>query len=687
MVVMKVLDSVALLYTRDANGIRSPEYCTVPLWYAVSQCAFTPSKEVAPQMETTPRPELWGFDFPLPAFHSTVVHVPFIPAHSRLPLDNDMTSIDELFKKPFLPSAGAPSSAGSKRKYETPDAQAAYKSTKLSTNGDAKGKTNGQAYVEEESGDGEDDDMEAGPELPPDDDPTEDDEGRFFGGGLNETTTAALDFVDRADGDNDEQVAAEKIDAAWLRRLALSFERKISKNSELRAKYEDDPSKFMGSEADLDAEIKNLSILSEHPELYSEFAKIGCAASLVSLLAHENTDIAIDAIEIISELTDEDVIAEPEQWDLLVEAFLEADLLGLVVQNFGRFDENNESDRSGIYHALSILEHLASNTTIAVHVGNHEVLKYLNNRIKTKENPVSQNKQYAAEVLQVLLQTSGEVRDRFITADGIDTILTLLAPYRKRDPENDSTEEEYAENLFDALTVTLASPSGKKAFLEAEGVELTLIMIKEGKFSRTRALKLLDHAMAGPTDASREVAERLVDAAGLKTVFSVFMKDKGKDKQAVEHLIGIFSALLRLLPGESAARIRTLAKFVEKDFEKLQKLVKLRFDYQGRVHAADQQIAVERKHANRNELEEKEDEWFSRRMDAGLYCLQTLDVILAWLVAEDSGARRRIIDLLKDRDEGLQQLKQGLQDQLKGVDVDEEGDVAEMLQALIDCFV
>ena len=84
----------------------------------------------------------------------------------------------------------------------------------------------------------------------------------------------------------------------------------------------DNVSRFMGSEADLDADIKALSILSEHSNFYQEFAQLGCVSSLVSLLAHENTDIAIDAIEIISELTDEDVEAEQSQWDALVDAMV-----------------------------------------------------------------------------------------------------------------------------------------------------------------------------------------------------------------------------------------------------------------------------------------------------------------------------------------------------------------------------
>lgn len=80
--------------------------------------------------------------------------------------------------------------------------------------------------------------------------------------------------------------------------------------------------RFLASEADLDVEIKALSVLSEHPELYEEFAELGCVGSLVSLLAHENTDIAIDAIEILGELVDEDVQAETAQWNALANAMV-----------------------------------------------------------------------------------------------------------------------------------------------------------------------------------------------------------------------------------------------------------------------------------------------------------------------------------------------------------------------------
>ncbi len=142
-------------------------------------------------------------------------------------------------------------------------------------------------------------------------------------------------------------------------------------------------------------------------------------------------------------------------------------------------------------------------------------------------------------------------------------------------------------------------------------------------------------------------------------MFGMFMKKQ--DGQTTEHLLGIFSALLRLLPANSSGRIRALAKFVEKDYEKLGRLVKLRRDYAARVAVVDKEIMNEQAKLDADEREEMIDEWDSRRLDAGLFCLQTIDVILAWLVAEDDGASQRIQSLLADREESLAVVKATLQ--------------------------
>lgn len=150
------------------------------------------------------------------------------------------------------------------------------------------------------------------------------------------------------------------------------------------------------------------------------------------------------------------------------------------------------------------------------------MLPWLLSRIQQKESPVSQNKQYSAEILAILLQSSSKNRDKFVSLEGVEILLQLLSQYRKRDPEKGSDEEEYVENLFDCLVCVVEEDSGKNKFLDGEGVELAQIMLKEGKFSKQRALRVLDHALGGLGGAP--ACERLVEVAGLRTVFGMFMK-------------------------------------------------------------------------------------------------------------------------------------------------------------------
>lgn len=150
------------------------------------------------------------------------------------------------------------------------------------------------------------------------------------------------------------------------------------------------------------------------------------------------------------------------------------------------------------------------------------IISWLLNRIQRPEPTVSQNKQYSTEVLAILLQSAGSNRAKLIESDGIDIMLQLLSSYRKRNPGKGTEEEEYVENLFDCVTCCVDDREGKMKFLVAEGIELCLIMLREGKMSKPRALRLLDHALGGPDGAG--CCEKLVEAAGLKVIFSIFMK-------------------------------------------------------------------------------------------------------------------------------------------------------------------
>ena len=172
---------------------------------------------------------------------------------------------------------------------------------------------------------------------------------------------------------------------------------------------------------------------------------------------------------------------------------------------------------------LGVMENLASRASIAELIGKEtSIIKWLIARIQRKEPSVSQNKQYSAEVLAILLQSSAANRAQLIESEGIDIFLQLLSPYRKRDPSKGTEEEEYVENLFDCITCCVNDRKGKENFVHAEGIELCLIMLREGKMSKSRALRLLDHALSGPDGAA--CCEKLVEEAGLKVVFRLFMK-------------------------------------------------------------------------------------------------------------------------------------------------------------------
>ena len=75
----------------------------------------------------------------------------------------------------------------------------------------------------------------------------------------------------------------------------------------------------------------------------------------------------------------------------------------------------------------------------------------------------------------------------------------------------------------------------------------------------------------------------------------------------------------------------------------------------------DKGIAEEKAELSAEEQADAADEWLSRRLDAGLYTLQTVDTVLAWLVAEDESAKTLVLDTLADRGEGLGVIKKTLE--------------------------
>ncbi|KAJ9097641.1 hypothetical protein QFC21_004677 [Naganishia friedmannii] len=517
-------------------------------------------------------------------------------------------------------------------------------------------------------------------------------EGRFFGGGTNQTQEQILDMFARVEDDMGSGLPT----VPELRRQIIKFERIVQKNTEMRARFIDDPSKYLDSEAELDKAFTFLYPLTADPlTYYPELSRHETLiATLTNLLTHENTDIALQVVAVIFELTDEDVgeelvegaVEEEEEDDdekreevarkvrmvmgEFVTALLDNSLFELLVPNLTRLNEQDEeSDRTGVFNILGIFENILSFIPpLALQVVNTtELLPWLLKRI-ARDRAYDSNKQYATEILAILLQEEREVRLKFVEFKGVD--ITLEAEYRQKDPA-DSEEVEYMENLFNTLCSALAEPEAKRAFNDAEGVELMVLIMKDKKAAKTRAIKVLDYACQTDTDEGKKCGERFVEALGLKTLFPVFMGKTGhkKSKRAPtathsaledeEHVLSILSSLFTTLESDSVPRIRLLAKFVEADYEKVDRLIEMMEGAEGRLRSVHQEIELEEQgmKANNEEITEVEtDEWYMRRMNAGLAHLQDICYCLAWLIMEDDGAQAHARMLLDRKGRSFEEI-------------------------------
>jgi beta-catenin-like protein 1 len=342
----------------------------------------------------------------------------------------------------------------------------------------------------------------------------------------------------RPDGGEVDLSAADAVEVLDLRaakRLLLAFERRLRDNLEARMKYPDDPARFADSEIALHAEADRLRLLAGAPELFPDLVPIGLASSLASLLTHDNADLAAAAASLLADLTDSDDPDDLAAVQALADALVEANALDLLVHNLSRFSEADPDEAEAVHNTLAVLENLLD---LRPHLADKvcdgtKLLRWLLSRLKARE--FDANKQYASEILAILLQNSPANQKRLGQINGVDGLLQAVAMYKSRDPKT-SDEEEMLENLFDCLCCVLMPLENKERFLKAEGVELMIIIMKQKKLAYSSAIRTLDFAMTRFPPA----CERFVDVLGLKTAFAAFM---GKASEPSTYLF--FSHLRR----------------------------------------------------------------------------------------------------------------------------------------------
>ncbi|EFJ07077.1 hypothetical protein SELMODRAFT_448582 [Selaginella moellendorffii] len=493
------------------------------------------------------------------------------------------------------------------------------------------------------------------------------------GGEIDEALLAALESSSSGAGAGGGGGAAvELLDVKGVKKMVLAFERKLRDNIEARMKYVDQPDRFVESEVDLDEELKKMHALAASPDLYPELVRLKVVGSIVSLLGHENTDISTDVVNLLNELTDGDVIGDNEPAGLLVDELVSSNALELLVQNLSRLDEADPDEAAAVFNSLSIVENLIEVRPAVVELvcERSKLLKWLLTRIKVKE--FDSNKLYASEILAILLQSSAANQLRLGQLNGVDTLLQSVALYKSRDPKS-SEEEEMLENLYDCLCSVVMHPDNKDKFVKAEGVELMVIIMKQKKkLAYGSALKALDFSLTKCSDA----CERFVDVLGLKSLFPAFMGKvpKKSGEEVDERLISLIYSLFAGLT-KDASKERLLSKFEENEYEKIDRLMEFFVKYHNRVKAESKKLDAE----SFEELDE--DDKYLKRLDAGLFTLQLLALILAhiWL-SKLPGVQSRIDLLLKQQRLSREDVKSVLQEYRDNVD-DEGG------KASVEAFI
>lgn len=428
----------------------------------------------------------------------------------------------------------------------------------------------------------------------------------------------------------------------------------------------------MDSEIALDNAIKSLSVLGETP-LLPLLVKSGSVETLTSLVAHENSDISDSAIKVIGELIDIDNSADQDDIQALTQDLLTTYNFGTVLTQFLELKLNtNEMDSESVADALRIVENINSlglETTVLAFY-NTKLVRWLLQTLNSPSCP-STIKYNSAELLASMLVTSPRFSS-LVTSDGVDALLQAIAPVRKGSVRKGSDEEGFYRDLFDSLIRSLRSDSARHAFLENEGIELMLILVKDGSSAswvRQDAFRVLGEALKGSDGDS--IAKRIVEAGGLKRLFSILSKraTKGHKREAVDEVLHIVAYLLRWLPLGSSERNRVVAKFAQDKFEKLGIMLDLR---RKAIESLNAQKEVLRNQKSQHNDDENEDDAELRRyaeqleeeeslLKAGKERLRSIDIILSWLAIEYAEFKD---ELVKNQGVDAKQLAATLEDNI-----------------------
>lgn len=469
-------------------------------------------------------------------------------------------------------------------------------------------------------------------------------------------------------------------DEKAARRLIKDLKRKFTTNQSARVKSED-PNKFWESEIELNTVLDHMRGFATAWEFYPLLDQNLFKTVFIPLMAHPNVDITILTISLLQELTDtldETEVEEQEKAILSLTEFSKIMLhedfnfITLLVQLMDRLDEEKDEESDGLHNCLGIIENLlelVENSWILDLIGKSGLINWMVLRLRpvprgAKVKNVAKyevnmgNKLYASEVL-FLLGSSLTHGDMFIklileanNGNGLDVLIRQTSFYRDSDPM-DATEAECLQNIFNILCAVVRENKGARdKFLDLEGMQLMILMIRNKCQTRQLAIKVIANMFALKGDpTTKKGVKLLIDKClGLRSLCPILTRGiklkKHKSKTAgaavdisltkdqnTENILAIFVAMFQELDNNSEYKVRLVSKFAENKGEKINRLLELHQEYLNRVNRFDKVLL-----ANRKEFDADS---YLLRLENGLYILQMTDYIIVDLASNGN-------DIIKD---------------------------------------
>lgn len=399
-----------------------------------------------------------------------------------------------------------------------------------------------------------------------------------------------------------------------LRAGVLKLEKGLLENVQMRQKYSGDPQQFLQSELDLAEDIAEVQALMQDAGVQAVL-RLELVPTVVELLGHENVDVNALAVSFVHAM----VTAEGEEVVskvALVEALTKHKVVQCMVSLYPRLIESGREDtlslslivfENGIDYVPRLASCLVTET---------DCMDLLISIIENQDSDTLHL--HAAELLGILVQTAQETgSEMFARVHGVERCVRLLHQHISIQTEDFDLIEE-VHYIGNAIVAALLFPPARGIDSPDAVFKQCVEMMRSGTFVRISSIRIIELLLVQNTAN----CTAFVNSSGLKGVFTAFMgKMKSLIQKFGESCLDLDEKILLTLNHlfmnlSDTPYLRLLKKFSDHSFEKVDRLFELRDTFSESVAAV---------------AETSPEESYAKRIDAGLFNLQLVDTLIAFL--------------------------------------------------------